>query len=182
MALDSTNVDVAVTGTVSYAPVATAAPTDAVAALDAAFRDVGYISDDGVSEAIDKSTNNIVAWQGSAVVRTVVTESSIAVTFTMIETNANSVELFYADAVDATDGSVEIDPSQTGGRRRLVLDYVDGTKFARLFLPQGEVTSVGEVTYASGEAVGYQVTVTGYPDSTLGYSAKKWFSALDTTP
>jgi hypothetical protein len=182
MAADSTNVDVAVTGAVSYAPVATTPPTDAETPLAVAFLDTGYISDDGVSEAIDTSTSNLVAWQGSAVVRTVVTESSISVTFTMIETNENSVGLFYAAQVDGSDGSVEIDPSKLGGRRRLVLDYVDGDKFVRLFLPQAEVTERGEVTYASGEAVGYQVTVTGYPDASLGYSAKKWFSALVTTP
>lgn len=182
MALDSSKVDVAVTGTVSYAPVATAAPTDAVAALDPAYKDVGYISDDGVTETIDQSNTNITAWQGATVVRTVVTESSITVTCTMIETNDNSVSLYYADTVDTSDGSVEIDPSETGGRRRFVFDYVDGGKLSRLFLPQGEVTSRGDVQWASGNAVGYQVTVTGYPDATLGYSAKKWFSALDTTP
>jgi hypothetical protein len=182
MALNSANVDVAITGAVSFGPTATTAPTTAISALAAGFRDVGYISDDGVSEVIDKSTNNIVAWQGSAVVRTVVTESSISLTFTMIETNANSVELFYAAPVSAVDGSVAIVPAATGGRRSFVLDYVDGAKMVRLYIPQGEVTEVGEVTLASGDPVGYNVTITGYPDVTLGASAKKWYSALDTTP
>lgn len=181
MALDASKVDVAVTGTVSYAPVGSTAPTDATTALDAAFKDVGYISEDGVSEVRDRTVNNIVAWQASRVVRAVVTEASISVTFTMIESNPNSLELFYGSAVDPTGGGVEIDPQNTGGRRSLVVDYVDGAKFVRLYLPECEVTSVGEVALTNGEAVGYNVTVVGYPAASANNnSAMKWFSDLDT--
>lgn len=178
MALDSSNVSVAVTGAVSYAPTGTTAPTDANTALPAAWKDVGYLSSDGVTETRDRSTNNIVAWQNAEVVRTVVTESSISVTFTMIETNADSLALFYGAAVNTTDGSVTIDPAETGGRRAVAIDYVDGADYVRLFLPQAEVTEVGESSLTSGDPVGYEVTLTGYPDGTLGYSAKKFYSAL----
>lgn len=172
------NVDVAITGVVAYAPTATAAPTDADTALNVAFKDVGFISEDGIVETRDRSTNNIIAWQNSEVVRTVVTEASISVQFKMIETNANSLELYYGAAVDPTDGSVDIVPAETGGRRAFVIDYVDGDKFVRLYLPEGEVTTVGELTNAAGEAVGYDVTVVGYKSQALGCSARKFFSAL----
>lgn len=180
MALDAANVDVAVTGAVSYAEVSATPPSDAETPLDPEYRDVGYLSEDGVVETRDRSTNNIIAWQGSAVVRSVISEASISVQFTMIETNPNSVELFYGSPVDASDGSVEIDPGQTGGKRSVVVDYVDGDKYVRLHLPQAEVTEIGETTIGSTEAVGYDVTIVGYRDAELGYSAKKWFSALAT--
>lgn len=182
MALDSANVDVAVTGTVSYAPVGSTAPTDAITVLDATFLDVGYISEDGVVEARDRSTNNIIVWQNAETVRTSITEASITVNFTMVETNPNSLALFYGASVDGTDGSIEIVPAQTGGRRSFVVDYVDGEKFVRLYIPQGEVTEVGEVTLANSDPVGYEVTLYGYPDATSGFTAKKWFSALVVTP
>jgi hypothetical protein len=178
MAPDSSNVNVAVTGTVSFAPTDTAAPTDADTALPAAWRDVGYLSSDGVTETRDRSTSNIVAWQNAEVVRTVVTESSISVSFTMIETNAAALELFYGTAVDTTDGSVAIDPGETGGRKAVVVDFVDGADFVRLYLPQAEVTEVGESSLTSGDPVAYEVTLTGYPDATLGVSAKKFYSGL----
>ena len=178
MALDSSNVNVAVTGAVAYAPTGTTAPTDANAVLPAAWRDVGYLSSDGVTETRDRSTNNIIAWQNAEVVRTVITESSMSISFTMIETNTNSIELFYSATVDTTDGSVSIDPGDTGGRRAFVVDYVDGANFVRLYVPQAEVTEVGESTLTSGDPVGYEVTITGYPDSALGYSAKKFYSDL----
>jgi hypothetical protein len=180
MALDSSLVDVAVTGTVSYAPTSAAAPTNSTTALDAAFDDVGYISEDGVVETRDRSTNNIIAWQNADVVRTVTTESSITVQFTMIETNRNSLELFYGTAVTgvAPLGAINITPSDSGGRKSIVVDYVDGTKFVRLYLPEAEVTEVGELTLASGDPVGYEVTITGYPVA-AGYSAQKFWSELE---
>ena len=179
MALISDNVDVAIDGVVAYAPTSAPAPTDAESSLDTAWRDVGYISEDGIVEARERSTENIIAWQRADVVRTVVTEASITVQFVMIETNPNSIELFYGAPINTVDGSVEINPANSGGRRSVVIDYVDGDKKVRMYLPSAEVTEIGETTVASGQAVGYDVTLTGYPGPD-GYSAKKWFSALAT--
>lgn len=180
--LDSTKVRAALTGAMSYAPSETAAPVDADTVLPAAWRDVGYISEDGVTEARDRSTNNVVAWQNAEVVRTLTTEASLTLEATMIESNPNSLELFYGTEVDDTDGSIEIVPRQNGGRRAIVLDYIDGDEYVRLYLPQAEVTEVGESVLVAGEAVAYPVTITAYPDGTLGYSGKKWFSGLVVTP
>lgn len=178
MALNSANVDVAVTGGLWLAPISGSVPVDADTPMASPYLDMGYISDEGVTENRDRSTNNIIAWQNADVVRTVITESSITLSGTLIETKKETIEFWYAATIDPLDGSVEIVPSSTGGRRRAVLDYVDGTKFVRLFLPQAENLEVGELVYSSGEPVGYPFTITGYPDGTLGYSAKKWFSEL----
>lgn len=180
MALNSVNVGVAITGAVSLAPTATAAPTDATTALNVAFKDTGYISDDGVTEMRDRSTNKIVAWQNSDVVRMVVTEASIQVKWTMIETNPVALAAFYGSAFDLTTGSLKIKPGATGGRQSLVCDYVDGANLVRLYIPQSELFDIDDVSLKSGEAVGYNVTFIGYPDTTLGASAQKWFSALKT--
>lgn len=179
-ATNSNEVDVAVTGAVAYAELSEAAPTDAETALAVGWRDVGYLSSDGVVEARDRSTNNIVAWQNSDIVRVVTTEASITVQFTMIQTNVDTLELFYGKAVDTLDGSIEIVPRESGGRRSIVVDYVDGDKFVRLYLPNAEVTEVEGPSLQAGDATGYGVTLTGYPETVGGstYSAKKWFSDL----
>lgn len=176
MALDSSKVRVAVTGAVSVAVSGSTAPTDASTALAVAFKDLGYVSEDGVSEARDRSTTDIKGWQNSATLRTVVTDGTIAFTFTLVETNTRTVELFYGATV-ATLGIVII-PTNTGGRKAFAIDVVDGAELCRIWIPDGEVTEVGEVVYAGGEPIGYQVTVTAYPNTTLGGSAKKFFSAL----
>lgn len=188
MALDSANVRVAVTGAVSYAPTSIAAPTDSLTALPAEWRDVGYISEDGVVETRDRSTDTIIAWQNADTVRTVVTEASMTVQFTMIETNPNSIELFYGRPVFTSDGSVEINPADSGGRRSMVVDYADGDDMVRLYLPEAELTDIGDHTLASGEAAGYDVTLTAYPSANLldtngkPLAGKKWFSSLVGTP
>lgn len=176
MALDATKVVVAVSGAVSYAPLATAAPIDASTALNVAFKDVGYIGEDGVTETRDRSTDDIKGWQNAATVRTVVTDSTLTYEFTMIETTIRTQTLAYG--VTATSSSVLITAAATGGRQSFVIDVIDGPNLTRIYIPQGEVTEVGDTTYASGEPVSFPVTITAYPDTTLGASAKKFYTTL----
>lgn len=177
MTVDSTNVDVAVTGALSKAPSGTAAPTNATSALPVDWLDHGYLSEDGVTENRERDSKEIPAWQNGDIVRVVYTKGKFTLNCTMIETSTVTQETFYGSEV-AVDGSIEINPIETGGRHAWVLDYIDGDKYVRLYIPDGEVTEVGEVTIAGTDAVGYEITVMAYRDPTLGYSSKKWLSAL----
>lgn len=177
MAVDSSNVDVAITGALSKAPTGTAAPTDSTTALPVAWVDHGYLSEDGVKENRERDSNEIGAWQNGDIVRVVYTKGKFTLNCTMIETSAVTVGTYYGTDV-AVDGSVEIDPIETGGRYAFVLDYIDGDKYVRAYLPDAEVTEVGEVSIAGTDAVGYEITIMAYKSATLGYSCKKWYSAL----
>lgn len=176
MALDSDNVRVAVTGAVYVAPTGTSAPTTSSSALDAAFVDLGYVSADGITENIDRTTNQIRAWQNGSLVREVTSEGTYSVDMTFIETNEAVLELYYGTTNSS--GEFNIDPTSTGGRQSFVIDVVDGSSVERIYIPAGEITSVGTRTLASGEAVGYQVTITAYAD-TGSTSFTKWFSTLE---
>jgi hypothetical protein len=186
MATDSTKVRVAVTGVVSVGPTTAAAPTTASAALTG-FNDLGYVSDDGVTEARDRSTTALKAWQNADTVRQVVTDASITYHFVLWETKKETVELYYGSTVDPTTGSIVIVPSKSGGRQSFVLDVIDGSDFIRAYIPNGEVTEVGDQVYASGEAIGYDVTITCYPSSAIKTadgspgSVKKFYSSLKTS-
>lgn len=175
MALDSDNVRVAVTGAVYVAPTGTTAPTASGSALDAAFIDLGYVSADGISEAIDKSTSQVRAWQDGSLVREIVSDGTYSLEMTFIETNEAVLELYYGSAI--TSGELGVNPRATGGRQSFVVDVIDGTAVERIYIPAGEITSVGERTLASGEAIGYNVTITAYADATSDV-ATKWFSTL----
>jgi len=178
VALDSSNVRVAVTGAVSVGPTGTTAPTDADTALAVGFVDLGYVGEDGVTETRDRSTDTIKAWQNAAIIREVVTEAKLSYNFVLVETNKATVELFYGTTV-AADGSIVINPGSGSGRHSLVLDVVDGDEVIRAYIPEAEVTEVGDQVYASGEPIGYEVTVTAYPSTALaGGTAKKWYSSL----
>jgi hypothetical protein len=180
---DAANVDVAYTGAIQYAPTGSTAPVDADTPMLTPWGGVGLISSDGVEITPERSVSNIVAWQRAQIARTVVTESSIQVAFSMIETNERSLELYWGASLNTADGSIEIDPGQTGGRRAFALDYVDGEKFVRLYLPLGEVTELEAITWnSSGDPVGYGVTITGYRDDAAGYTAKYFNSSLVVVP
>jgi hypothetical protein len=163
------------------APLATTAPTG-TAGTTTGFVDLGYVSEDGVTETRERDTEDIKAWQNAATVRTVITDASYAFQCTLIETNPATVAAFYGATVTAgvADGTFLVIPSATGGRKSFIIDVVDGAELMRYYLPSAEITEVGDRTYASGEPIGYDVTITAYPDATVGGSAKVWMTALKT--
>lgn len=179
MALNAANVRVAVTGEVSVGATSATAPTSSSSSLTG-FTGLGYVSEDGVTETRDRSTEDIKAWQNSATVRTVITDGTLTYNFRLIETTKAAVELAYGTTVTQTvpEGTYAIVPTATGGRKSFVIDVVDGANLKRIYIPQGEVTEVGDVTYASGEPIGYEVTITAYADATISGSAKVFETAL----
>jgi hypothetical protein len=181
VATDSSKVRVAVTGEVLMGLTSATAPTG-TGGTTTGFTGLGFVSEDGVTETRDRSSDDIKAWQNAATVRTVVTDANLTYTFTLIETKKETVELYYGASVTeaVSDGSFVIVPSNTGGRKSFIIDVVDGSELIRTYIPQGEVTEVGDRVYASGEPIGYEVTITAYADSTLGGSAKVWATALKT--
>ena len=179
MALTSSNVRVAVTGKVSVGPTATAAPTTTISALAVGFVDLGYIGESGVTESRERSTTDVKAWQNNDVVRTIVTDGKITYSFLLLETSKPALELFYGATTTGgtvTEGTLNIVPTSTGGRKSFVIDVVDGAEIQRVYLASAEITEVGDVVYSGTEAIGREVTITSYPVG--GYSATIFSTAL----
>lgn len=183
MALEEQNVAVAVTGAVSVGTVGAAAPTGTASALTG-FTDLGYVGEDGVTEANPSAgeAQKIKAWQNGATVRTIraASEDNPTWTFVMIETKVETVETFYGTTVTqtATEGSFVIDSQALRGRFPYVLDVVDGSELERVYIPEGEVVEVGDKVYANGEVIGYEVTIEGHRSSAIGGNAKVWSTRL----
>jgi hypothetical protein len=175
MTATATNVRVGVTGAVYHAATGTALPTTAVVALNVAFADVGYISDDGITQEIGTDSKEIVAWGGDTV-RKVQTSHDLTYKFTMIEANPESKLVYYGNYTAGTGAStVQIKSTQLP-RQCWVLSVVDSPAVIRVVIPDGQVTDRGEVTYKTDEAVGYEVTITCYPD-TSGVKAYEYTDA-----
>ncbi len=168
MSLLAGNVRVGITGELSVAPVGTAAPTNSTSALNAAFVGLGYVSEDGVTETPNDSVENIVAWQNATVVRAATTEDFWTFQMVLIETKGAVLELYYkgseVEVVAAGQWKLEVAGAQADPRA-FVLDVIDGSKHIRTHIPNGEVTERGEITNASGEVIGYDITITAYADS-----------------
>jgi len=141
---------------------------------------LGYVSADGIVETIDRSTEQIRSWQDGSLVREITSEGTYSVELTFIETNQDVVELYYGATLAS--GSLDIDPRSSGGRQSFVIDVIDGTSIERTYISSGEITSVGERTLASGEAIGYTVTITAYADASEVVATKLFTDFGSTEP
>jgi hypothetical protein len=178
VATNAANVRVGVSGEVSFAPAGSTLPTDATTALDAAFTGLGYNSDDGVTETVDRQMSNVVAWQNGDIVRKVKNSEEVMYQFTLIETTADVLEAYYGNFT-AVSGSAKVG-GQANTRGSWVIQVIDGADILRIVIPDGEVTELGTLNY-SDDVTGYTVTVTAYPDATIDANAIKYYDAL-TTP
>jgi hypothetical protein len=175
MVLTAANVRVGVSGEIFVAPTGSTAPTTASAQPAAAFIGFGYVSEDGVTETFDRSSDDIKAWQNAATVRSVVTDAAITYQFTLIETTVATVGFANGTTVTQTaaHGTYTIDPSSTGGRKSFIIDVIDGANLKRIYIAEGELTERGDTVYASGEPIGYECTVKAYGSVTVFDTALK---------
>lgn len=168
MSLLASAVRVGITGEGYVAAVGTAAPTTSVSALNASFIGLGYVSEEGITESYDDTIEDIVAWQGATVVRSTTTASKATLSMKLIESKGAVAKLYHKGSTVAivSAGQWKMDViAPTADPRAFVFDVIDGSKHLRIYVANGEVTERGEIVYANGEAIGYEVTITCYPDS-----------------
>jgi len=168
------------TGGVLLGALTATAPTTAVSALSG-FTAAGYIGEDGVTETNERSTDRIRAWGGDTV-KVVQTEHNVTYQFTFLETlNADVLKAVYGEdnvtttAATASTGTlheVQINAA-TLPHKSYVFELKDGDAKIRIYVPDGQITEVGEITYSDSEVIGYQVTVEAFADE-LGNKAYKF--------
>ena len=155
-------------GAIWSAPLGTALPTDATTALNAAFKDLGYVSDDGLTNELTTDTEEIKAWGGDTVL-TAQTGTSDTFTYKLIESLNIEVlkEVYGASNVTgtlATGIKISVN-SKEKIDHVIVVETAVRDKFKRIVLPTAKIKEMAEITYAGGEPVGYEVTVQALPDS-----------------
>lgn len=159
-------------GAIYTAPVGTALPADAVTALDAAFKSLGYISEDGLTNSNTPETEKIIAWGGD-VVTSVQTSKEDTFSYTLIEsTNVEVLKAVYGtDNVTGDIGTgIEIKANNKElPPKVLVIDMIlkEGV-LKRIVIPHGKVAEIGEITYADAEAIGYETTLDCMPSDEEG--------------
>lgn len=156
-------------GAVYSAPLGTALPTDATTKLDDAFKALGYISEDGMTNSNSPESENIKAW-GSVVVSSVQKEKTDTFKYMLIEALNVDVlkEVYGSDNVsgDLSSGIAIKANSKELPHHCLVIETVlKGGVLKRIVIPSGKVTAIDEITYNDGSVLGYGTTVTAFPNA-----------------
>lgn len=157
-----------IAGAIFRAPAGTTVPTTADGTLDNAFINLGFVSEDGVTNSNTAETENIKEW-GGQVVLVVTTEKPDTFQLTLIDTlNADVAKAVYGDAnVATTTGGFSITANATGADNAVyVIDMaMTGGALRRIVIPVAQLGEVGDIVYKSDEAVGYEITLNALPDA-----------------
>lgn len=159
----------AVGGGISVADVGTALPTTASASLDAAFVKLGYVSEDGVTNAYSIENESVKAWGGDTVL-VLRTGTEDQFKFTLLGVmdpdalkavfGSNNVSGTLATGITITANGNPPDPLSW------VFDMIlNGGNLKRIVVPSAAVTEIGDIVYVDNEPIGYEVTITATPDS-----------------
>ena len=175
MATTPENILVGSGGSIHIAPVGTALPTTIAASLNAAFVDLGYISEDGISLSSAADVTDILSFQSLLPVRKVVTGRTFDLSFTVREWTAEGIVFaFGGGEVTEAGGVYTFTPpadSDALYERALIATWADGEKNYRLVIPRGVVSEGVETTIARGAAADLPITfsILAVDEATPGY-------------
>ena len=158
------------TGAVFVAPLGTTLPTSPTTTLNAAFVNLGYVSEDGLVNATETDTETVNAWGGEKVLEGQTTYAEMF-TFNLLETNEAALALYYGEenvTVDGTTGAITVKANNTRlPAVSLIFELVlTGGRIKRIVVPNAQmVDRSGEINYQDGEAITYPAQFTAYPDA-----------------
>lgn len=143
-------------------------PTNATTALQTGFTEVGYASEDGLTNANSRTVENIKAWGGDTVLTTQ-TEKTDTFSFTLLEAaNVDVLKIIHGDGnVSGTlaDGiAVEVNAEELP-YKAWVFEMIYKGAVKRVVVPRAKVTEIGDVAYTDSDAVAYPITITAEPDA-----------------
>ena len=164
------------TGAIKHAPLGTTLPslssiTPSGVTLDPAFIGNEYVSEDGLTLTPSMSTTDIKDWSGSTV-RKVLESFDGTLSWTMISTNKNAMGIAFgashvteSAASDSHGNQLKVElGAHLPDAESWVFLMKDGDARIVILVPNGQVTEIGEVTFAANAAVGWNVTLSCYPD------------------
>src|SRR5215210_883604 len=150
------------TSAVFVAPKGSTGPTG-LAAPAAPFVEVGWISEDGVTQSRSQDATSFRAWQGAQVVKRKITSTEDTFSFQALEENAVVHGLIYRGQVPTVAAGVAtttITNQSVVDDRAWVIDLIDSTVTKRFVVPSGSHELTGDIAYTNGDLTVYEFTVT----------------------
>lgn len=160
-------------GAIYVAPLGTTLPTDSSTALNAAFKCLGYVSEDGVTNSNSPESDNVKAWGGDTVL-VLQTDRPDSFSLTLLEgLNEDVLKTIYGSSNVTVDGSGNITVKATAdemiGHAWVFEMIMKGNRAKRTVIPNGTISELGDIVYKDDEAVGYNVTIQDVPDASGVY-------------
>lgn len=160
-------------GAIYVAPLGSTLPTDSSTALDAAFKCLGYVSEDGVTNSNSPESDNVKAWGGDTVL-VLQTDRPDSFSLTLLEgLNEDVLKTIYGSSNVIVDAQGNITVKATAdemiGHAWVFEMIMKGNRAKRTVIPNGTVSELGDIVYKDDEAVGYNVTIQDVPDASGVY-------------
>lgn len=152
------------------APLGSTLPTDNSTALDAAFLNIGYLGEDGISFADSSDTTNHFDMNGDTVE---ISNGSIEKSFTVtpLEIKKDQLALLYgtANVTDANGVITVHDKGPSDAQWVVVFELLlkNGRKWRRI-VPTCKLGELGDMTVNFSDLVGREVTMSALKDATTG--------------
>ncbi len=159
----------AATGMFFHAPKGTALPTYPTEELAAAWVEVGFVAEDGISWHHGRSAEAMKDWSNT-IRRQLQSSDDKTVTVPIISTTEEVLKtIFGADnivsvAATATHGnltSVEVKEGTMSGEEAFLFLMKDGDDAFMLGTTSGFITTLDDISFAPGSAINWNATVSG---------------------
>lgn len=148
-------------GTIRVAPPDTAVPADIEATFDAAWTDLGYTSEDGVTITDAKTVEAIPVWQLFYPARRIVTERDLTAAFVLRQFSGPQFELAFNASVEQDGDNFSATPNdpETIDERRFAVEWQDGVFVSRFIVHRTFVTENVETKLVRSAAADLPITL-----------------------
>lgn len=163
------------------APIGTTAPTDYETDLDTAFKNIGFLSEDGLVFATESDSEDLVDLNGDTMDTTKSTHSeTFTATFAEVKKDAQAV-LYGDENVTDVDGVMTVHVTgEDAPHKMFVFDGVlkNGRRWRRV-IHDGKVKEFGDLTVASSELFGREATFSAFKSASGDYYTD-YFESTET--
>jgi hypothetical protein len=182
MAINANEVIVAQNGHIYAAPQGTVGPIDTVVPWAAAWVDLGYATEEGVTLSKSVTTTDINAWQSLTPIRRLITTGELNLAFVAMQTNQDVLKLWFGASWVAGKYSIPKDPIQV--ECGLGVEWIDGAKTFRMVVKKAALTTFSDLSLNKSAAATYGMTFSALPygtDTELAYILEPPAAAVAAT-
>nr|WP_207709855.1 hypothetical protein [Actinomadura macrotermitis] len=152
-------------------------------AVTAAWKDLGYTTNDGIKLTKKDKIDPVDAWQTSAAVRFIQTDRDLTVKFQLLQVNADTLPFVMGSGTNALTPDAagiiryDIDAAPVAAEFALGVEFVDGGTVTRFYVPRAVVTEMDEVQFVKSSPVKLGVTINAIAtDSTPAKPLASWMA------